>query len=148
MKRFFTIVDSHTIKFCKDENFSKPPNWCHSTNKTDVYHIDDIWSLDHLDSKDWSPENFKGYRYILVEIDIFSIFGLTFALKNKIDQTVTDTFEKIFINSKRKQNLIQTDRGKDFNSNLFKNFLINNSIEHYSRNTSLGAVFSERFKKI
>ena len=32
--------------------YSKPPKKIYSTNKTDVYHIDDIQSLDKLDSKD------------------------------------------------------------------------------------------------
>ena len=41
------------------------------TNKTDVYNIDDIWSLDILDLKDCGPENNRGYRYVLVIIDIF-----------------------------------------------------------------------------
>ena len=29
--------------------------------KIDVYQIDDIWSLDILDLKDYGPENARGY---------------------------------------------------------------------------------------
>ena len=29
-------------------------------NKTDVYHIDDIWSLDVLNLKNYGPQNNKG----------------------------------------------------------------------------------------
>ena len=34
----------------------------YSTNKTDVYQIDDIWSSHMLDSKDYGSENNRGYR--------------------------------------------------------------------------------------
>ena len=47
--------------------------------------------------------------------------------------------------SKRKPNLIDTARGKEFYNNIFQNFSKNSDIIHYPRNTSLGAVFAERF---
>ena len=40
-----------TIKTFRDEICSKPPKKINPINKTDVYHIDDIWSLDILDIK-------------------------------------------------------------------------------------------------
>ena len=49
--------------------------------------------------------------------------------------------------SKRKPNLIETDRGKEFYNNIFQDFLNKNDIKLYSRNTSLGAVFAERFNR-
>ena len=51
------------------------------------------------------------------------------------------------INSKRKPNLIETDRDKGFYSNIFQDFLNKNDIKLYSRNTSYGAVFAERFNR-
>ena len=51
------------------------------------------------------------------------------------------------INSKRKPNLIETDRGKEFYNNVFQDFLNKNNIKLYSRNTDLGAVFAERFNR-
>ena len=38
----------------------------YTTDKTDVYHIDNIWSLDILDLKDYGEDNNGGYRYVLV----------------------------------------------------------------------------------
>ena len=130
-----------------NEIYSKQPRKNYATNKTDVYHIDDIWSLDILDLKDYGPENNKGYRYVLVVIDNFSKFGRTIPLKNKIAQTIKDSFENILISSKRSPNLIETDRGKEFYNNIFQDFLNKNDIKLYSRNTSLGAVFAERFNR-
>ena len=62
-------------------------------------------------------------------------------------QTIKDSFENFLINSEMKPNLIETDRGKEFYYNFFQNFLNNNNIKHYSRNTYLGAAFSEKFKR-
>ena len=135
------------IKIFINEIYSKPPKKNYVTNKTDVYHIDDIWSLDILDLKDYGPENNRGYRYVLVTIDNFSKFGWTIPLKNKNAQTIKDSFENILTNSKRKPNLVESDRGKEFYNNIFQDFLNKNNIKLYSRNSSYGAVFAERFNR-
>ena len=49
------------------------------------------------------------------------------------------------ISSKRKPNLIESDRGKEFYNNIFQDFPSKNDINLYSRNSSYGAVFAERF---
>ena len=51
------------------------------------------------------------------------------------------------ISSKRKTNLIETDRGKEFYNSIFQNFFKNNNIKPYSRTSSIGAVFAERLNK-
>ena len=135
------------IKIFINEIYSKGPKNNYATNKTNVYHIDDIWSLDILDLKDYGPENNRGYTYVLVIIDNFSKFGWTIPLKNKNAQTIKDSFENILINSKRSPNLIESDRGREFFNNIFQDFLNKNNIKLYSRNTSLGAVFAERFNR-
>ena len=135
------------IKIFINEIYSKPPRRNYPTNKTNVYFIDDIWSLDILDLKDYGPENNRGHRYALVIIDNFSKFGWTTPLKNKNAITIKDSFENILISSKRKPNLIESDRGKEFYNNIFQDFLNKNDIKLYSRNSSLGAVFAERFNR-
>ena len=135
------------IKIFINEIYSKPPKKNYITNKTDVYFIDDIWSLDILDLKDYGPENNRRYRYVLVIIDNFSKYGWTIPLKNKNAQTIKDSFENILISSKRKPNLIETDRGKEFYNNIIQDILNKNNIKLYSRNSSYGAVFAERFNR-
>ena len=124
------------IKIFINEIFSKPPKKNYITNKTDVYHIDDIWSLDILDLKDYGPENNRGYRYVLVIIDNFSKYGWTVPIKNKNAQTIKNSFENIFISSKRKPNLIESDRGRESYNNIFQDFLNKNNIKLSSRNSS------------
>ena len=135
------------IKTFINEIYSRGPKKNYDTNKTDVYYIDDIWSLDILDLKDYGPENNRGYRYVLVIIDNFSKYGWTVALKSKNALTIKDSFENILISSKRKPNLIETDRGKKFHNNIFQDFLNKNYIKLYSRNSSYGAVFPKKFNR-
>ena len=135
------------IKIFINEIYSKPPKKYYPTNKTDVYYIDDIWSLDILDLKDYGPENKRNYRYVLVVIDNFSKFSWTLPLKNKNAQTIKDSFENILINSKRKPNFLEGDRDRSFYNNIFQDFLNKNNIKLYSRNSSYGAVFAERFNR-
>ena len=135
------------IKIFINEIYSKPPKKNYTTNKTDVYHIDDIWSLDILDLKDYGPENNRNHRYVLVVIDDFSKFGRTIPLKNKNSQSIKNSFENILINSKRSPNLIESDRDKGFYNNIFQDFLNKNDIKLYSRNSSFGSVFAERFNR-
>ena len=135
------------IKIFINEIYSKPPKKYYPTNKTDVYYIDEIWSLDILDLKDYGPENNRGYRYIPVIIDTFSKYGWTIPLKNKNAQTIKDSSENFLISSKRKPNLIESDRGKEFYNNIVQDFLNKNNINIYSINSSYGAVFAERFNR-
>ena len=93
-----------SIKNFINEIYWKPPKKNFATNKTDFYHIDDFWSLDILDLKDYSPENYRGYRYVLVIIDKFSNFGWTVPLKKKRSNK-----ERLFrkFSDKFKKNLVE-----------------------------------------
>ena len=136
-----------TFEIFINEMYSKPPKKNFPTNKTDVYHIDDTLSLDILDLKDYGPENNRGYRYDLVVTDNFSRNGWTILLENKNAQSVKDAFENILKSSKRKSNLIESDDGSEFVNKFFNNLLNTRDIKRYSRSTSLGAVFAERYNK-
>ena len=133
-----------------NEFFSKRPKKIYSTNKTDVYHIDDIWSSDILDPKDYGCENKRGYRYVLVIIDRFSKFAWTVPLEKKNGQTKKDSFEKFLINSKRKPQLIETDRVKAFYNIIFQKFLKKNNIKLIKvtlRKSSFGTIFAARLNR-
>ena len=111
------------IKIFINEIYSKPPKKNYAANETDVYHIDEIWSLDILDLKDCGPENNRGHRYILVVIDDFNKFGWTVPLKNKNAQSIKNFFENILISSKRSPNLLEGDRDRGFYNSNFQDFL-------------------------
>ena len=58
-----------------------------------------------------------------------------------------DSFRNIPRSSKRKPDLVGTDRDRGFYSDIFQTFLNNNNIKLYSRNSSFGCVFVERFQR-
>ena len=84
---------------------------------------------------------------VLVLIDNFSKFGRTVPLENKNPPTIKDFFENILISSKRKQNLIESDRGKEVYNNIFQDLLNKNNIKIYSRKTSIGPAFAKRLNR-
>ena len=135
------------IKIFVNKIYSKPPKKNYSKNKTDVYHVNHVWSLDILDLKDSGPENKRGYRYVSVIIDTFSKIGWTVPLKNKNAQTIKDSSEYILIISKRKPDFLEGDRHRGFYISTFQEFLKKNNIKLYYRNTSVGVVFAERFER-
>ena len=136
-----------SIKTSINEIYSKPPIRNYRTNKTDVYHTDDIWSLAILDLKDYGPEIIRGYRHVLVVIDNFSKIGWTIPHKNKTAQTIKDSFEIIIKNSKRSPILVEGDRDLGFYNSIFQDVLNKINFKIYSRNSSIGAVFAERFNR-
>ena len=89
-----------TIDLFLDKIYSELPDNNYSTDKTEVYHYDDIWSLDLLDLKGFDPKIIRGYRYVLVVTDMISNFGWTVLMK-KNAQTIKDFFGKNLITSER-----------------------------------------------
>ena len=83
----------------------------------------------------------------LVCVDNFSKHGWTIPMKNKYATTIKEAFEQIITTSKRKPNLIETDDGKEFANKIFETYLKSQNIKRYSRYTSKGAVFAERFNR-
>ena len=67
--------------------------------------------------------------------------------KNKNAQSIKDSFAKFIKSSKRKPKLIEGDRDRGFYNNIFQDFSNKNKIRIYSRNSSYGAVFAERFNR-
>ena len=130
-----------------DEIYSRLPKKNYVTNKINIYHIDDTWSIDLLDLNDYGPKNNRGYRYCLIIIDNFSKYGWAIPIKNKNSQTIKDTFEHILTSSKRKPKNLESDRGKEFYNSIFQSLLKINNINHYSRYTDKGPSIVERFNR-
>ena len=141
------MVKKDKVEIFIDETYTKSPRKNYETNKTMIKSIDDTWSSDLLDMKDYGSKNNRSYRYILVVIDNFSKYGWTIHLKSKYGQSITDAFSQIFKTSKRKPNLLETDDGKNYLVKIFNKFLNYNNIERYSRYTDKGVVVAERFNR-
>ena len=136
-----------SINVFMNETYSKPPKKKFVKNKTVVYYIINLWSVDIIDLKDYGPENKRGYRYASVVFDILLNFGWTVLFKDKNAQTIKDAFENFLITSKRKPKSFQNDGGEKIYITIFQNVLNKHKFNLYSINTSLVAVFAEGFNR-
>ena len=79
--------------------------------------IDAIWTADLLDIHQYARQN-KGYKFILVVLDIFTRYAWARPLKNKTGVSVASALEDILYNG-RKPTKLWTDEGTEFyNANV------------------------------
>ena len=87
--------------------------------------IDKIWAADLVEIQKYSKWN-KGIKYLLMVIDVFSKYGWIVPLKDKRTESVSLAFDTLFKKSKRKPEMLWTDKGSEFISKHFKEFLKKN----------------------
>ena len=88
---------------------------------------------------------FKGIRYLLCAIDLFSKYAFVVSLKDKKGTSIFNALQIISNNSKRKPNIIRVDQGSEFYNTHFKKWLKDNNIEIYSTHNEGKSVVAERF---
>ena len=108
--------------------------------------IDEIWAADLVEMQKFSKWN-KGIKYLLTVIDIFSKYGWIEPLKNKKTETVSKAFDNIFKTSKRLPKMLWTDKGSEFISKHFKDFLGKNDIKLYHTENEEKSSVVERWNK-
>ena len=65
----------------------------------------------------------KGFRFLLSVIDIYSKYAWVIPLKDKEGITITNAFQKVLDESKRKPNKIWVDKGSQFYNRSMKSWL-------------------------
>ena len=88
---------------------------------------DNIWGADLADMQIINKFN-KGFRFLLCDIDIISKYVWVVPLKDKKAVTITNTFQKMLKESKRRQsqsegrkrNKIWVEKGSKFYNKSFK----------------------------
>lgn len=108
--------------------------------------LDDLFQADLVEMIPYAKQN-KGYRYILVVIDVFSKYVWAEAVKNKTSQNIVKAMKKIFSESKRIPKNMQTDHGKEFYNHEFQNLMEKLKINHYSTYSSKKACVVERVNR-
>ena len=107
--------------------------------------IDEIWAADLVEMQKFSKWN-KGIKYLLMVIDVFSKYGWIRGLKDKKTETVSKAFDDIF-KSKRKPKMLWTDKGSEFISKHFKDFLKREGIKLYHTENEEKSSIVERWNK-
>ena len=85
----------------------------------------------------------KGYRYLLMVLDLFSKYGWIVPLKDKKGETVTEAFKTIFKDG-RKPQYHWTDNGKEHYN---KNMREKNGITLYSTENEEKSSVCERWNR-
>ena len=87
----------------------------------------------------------RTYKYIFVNIDVFSKYAWSFPLKTKTIKDIKPCFEKIF--KERKPKFIWSDKESSFFSKEMLKFFENNNVKIYHTYSNLKTVVIERFNR-
>ena len=82
-----------------------------------VRNVDDTWAADLVDMQYYSRTN-KGFKYILMIIDVFSKYGWAIPLKNKTSAEVVRAFTELWNSGQKPPKYLWTDKGKEFNNRV------------------------------
>ena len=107
--------------------------------------IDKIWCSDLVEMQQFSKSN-KGYRCLLMVLDLFSKYGWIVPLKDKKGETVTEAFKTIFKEG-RKPQYLWTDKGKEYYNKNMKELLEKNGITLYSTENEEKSSVCERWNR-
>ena len=107
--------------------------------------IDKIWCSDRVEVQQFSKWN-KGYRYLLMVLDMFSKYGWIVPLKDKKGETVTEAFKTIFKEG-RKPHYLWTDKEKEYYNKYMKYLLQKHNITLYSTENEEKSSVCERWEK-
>ena len=110
------------------------------------YGVDKIWAADLVEIQKYSKWN-KGIKYLLMIIDVFSKHGWIEPLKDKKTESVSLAFDKIFKKNKRKPEKLWTDKGSEFISKHFKDFLKKHNMILYHTQNEKNSSIVERWNK-
>lgn len=125
----------------------KPVRRRFKRRKYHVEGIDSLWQADLADFNELSQWN-DGYRYVLVVIDVFSKYVFAKPTKSKTAKEVLGVFNMILASQDRKPRRLMTDKGKEFDNDMLKNFCKENGIHYYtSQNPDTKAAVAERVIK-
>lgn len=110
-----------------------------------VNHVDEIWAADLVDMQKFSKWN-KGYKYLLMVIDVFSKYGWIITLKDKKGESVMNAFKTIFKEGRGPQYL-WVDKGKEFYNKHLKDLLEEYNIQMYSTENEEKSSVVERWNR-
>ena len=124
----------------------KPSRRKYPRNRVVVYGIDDQWQADLADLAAYARYN-KGTKWLLTCIDVFSKYAWAIPLKNKSGTSLLAAFRKLFRDSGRLPNKIQTDKGSEFYNRQVKTFLKEKGVKLFSTENETKASVVERFNR-
>ena len=124
----------------------KPSRRRYPRNRVVVYGIDDQWQADLVDLAAYARYN-KGTKFLLTCIDVFSKYAWVIPLKDKSGKSLLAAFRKLFRESGRLPDKLQTDKGTEFYNARVKEFLKSKGVKLFSTENETKASVVERFNR-
>ena len=117
----------------------------HFTKRRVIAHkVDDIWYSDLVDMQKLSKWN-RGYKYLLMVLDLFSKYGWIVPLKTKTGLEVSKAFESIL--EKNKPKMLWVDKGKEYYNKNVLDLLAKDKITIYSTENEEKSSVCERWNR-
>ena len=107
---------------------------------------DDIWSADLIEMIPFARYN-KGYKYLLMIIDVFSKYGWIVPVKTKTGAAVSDAFGRVFKTSGRVPSRLWVDKGREFYNKTLKQLLDKKGVSIYSTENEEKSSVVERWNR-
>lgn len=112
------------------------------TRKTIASGIDEYWQADLAIFEALARYN-KGFKYLLVNIDVFSRQATVIPLKKKNAETMVQAYKKLF--KKKIPRNLQSDLGTEFWNAPLRKLFKENEVNFYSVSSDQKASIAERF---
>ena len=90
----------------------------------------DIWAADLVDMQYYAKTN-KGYRYILMIIDVFSKYGWAIPVKRKTASEMVEAFTHLWDSGEKPPRFLWTDRGRESDNAQMKALLKSRNVHLY-----------------
>ncbi len=122
-------VDAFVKKQETRQVFAPAPK---SQGKVTATNIDDKWQVDVIDWKQMDAAQNKGFKNVLVVVDVFSRFAWAVPMESKSQEDTMKALGKILKSSRRKPALVDSDNGQEFGA-AFTEFLEARKIAHRTK---------------
>ena len=109
-----------------------------------AHNVDDIWCSDLVDMQKLSKWN-RGYKYLLMVLDLFSKYGWIVPLKTKTGLEVAKAFESLLVKNKPK--MLWVDKGKEYYNKNVLDLLAKDKIKVYSTENEEKSSVCERWNR-
>ena len=111
-----------------------------------VKSIRELFQSDLIDMSKYSRQN-KGFKFLLVVINVFTKFAWVQPLKSKSGNDVTLAMEKILQSIPYKPKFLHSDEGKEYFNAKFKALMDKFNIIHYATHSVMKASIVERLNR-
>ena len=135
-----------TIKEQVVNELHKPARKKFMRRRVIVKGLNDLLQADLVEMQPYSKFN-RGYRYILVVINVFSKYVWAEPVKTKSGKDVATAMKTILLTLKTNPQNLQTDRGTEFFNQHFQKLMERFKINHYSTFSNLKASVVERVNR-